>query len=489
MTSHRLQTMFPQLALRQNPLVSGIACHSNVVKPGDLFCSLAFDVKQAKRHIQQAIDNGAVAVLAVNEALRDMPSVDGIDDTLVDTIARLAADFYQYPTREMQVFAVTGTNGKTSVAHTISQLLNAVDCSCGVIGTLGAQWQGHTIETGLTTPDPVFMQQLCRQMRDQNVQHVALEASSHALVQGRCDAVDIDVAIMTNVTRDHLDYHGSFDAYLQAKLKLFKQNHLNYAVVRRDDPSVEAFINSVQSTVKVISYSIDSNEADVYLSDITYSPRRVVATLHYNAKQYPFISPLLGAFNIENTLAALSALVVSNPQIGIEVWLEKLVILQPSPGRMQRVPNTLGIDAFVDFAHTPDALNAALTAVKQITDGRVLLVFGCGGNRDKGKRPLMAQVAQTHADLVVVTSDNPRTESVQAIVQGIVTGFDDDACYLVEPDRKQAIEKAVSLAKAGDCILVAGKGHEAYQVVGNTLVGFDDAAELKQALISRDKSR
>ena len=465
--------------------VTGLALDSREVVAGDLFLACKGFAVDGRNYIAQAVERGAVAVLAdqdelycVNTHCDNVPVI--VVKDLAMQLSAIAGKFYGQPSAKISLIGVTGTNGKTSCTQLIAQLLDQIEQPCGVIGTLGIGVAGEVEQVMNTTPDALTIQKILSQWQQQNILAAAMEVSSHGLEQGRVAALQFDVALFTNLSRDHLDYHGTMQAYAEAKAKLFKQAGLNKVVVNGDDSFADTLAGVVADDVDLLRYSIGS-EADVWIDNISYHSKGVSARMHSPWGSFDLASPLLGRFNLSNVVAALTSL----GALGYS--MAELVAALPNvstiEGRMQRIDSAADIGVIVDYAHTPDALEKALEAVSQHTEGNVWCVFGCGGDRDQGKRPQMGEVAQRYADHVVVTSDNPRNENASEIINQILGGIDCPAA--VEEDRAAAIEFAVMNAKPGDSVLLAGKGHEDYQLVAGKRLPFSDITQARLALAKR----
>lgn len=465
--------------------VSGMQLDSRKVRPGDVFLAMPGELHDGRQFIEQAVANGAAAVLAEAPVAG---FVEAIPVPLVELpelrfeAGTLAARFYRHPSRDMRVVGVTGTNGKTTTSQIIAQLARALGKPCGVIGTLGASLGNEVGQAGNTTPDPLSLQRQLAEWRQQGVLAVSMEVSSHALVQGRVNGVRFETAVFTNLSHDHLDYHGSMEAYGRAKLRLFAAEGLCHAVVNADDdfgPVVGAVAASAGSA-KVYTYST-AGDADVRVDNIRFHGTGVSARLHSPWGGGEFDSPLPGDFNLSNLVAAIASLALAGEDLA--AILRAVTSLAPVPGRMQVVPNDLGIQVIVDYAHTPDALEQVLQALRTHVEGDLVTVFGCGGDRDRDKRQVMGRVACTGSDRVVVTSDNPRGEDPLLIMRDIETGCTGD--YLLLPDRAEAIRRAIADAAPGDCIVIAGKGHEDYQLVEGERLYFSDEEQAREALALR----
>lgn len=467
--------------------ISGLQLDSREVRRGDLFLAVPGEVHDGRQFIEQAVANGAAAVLAEAPVAG---FVDALPVPLLELpelhleVGPLAARFYRHPSRDLHMIGVTGTNGKTTTSRLVAQLGRLLGHSYGVIGTLGATLDDTVSTAANTTPDPVSLQRQLAQWRDQGVHAVGMEVSSHALVQGRVNGVEFATAVFTNLSHDHLDYHGSMDAYGRAKLGLFASAGLRHAVVNLDDEFCSEVIAETAAGVRVLTYSGSGAAADVRVSDPCFTAQGVDAQLHTPWGSGRFSSPLPGEFNLANLAAAVTAVVLAGEELA--AVLEAIAGLRPVPGRMQAIPNGLGVQVIVDYAHTPDALEQVLAALKAHVSGDLVTVFGCGGDRDRSKRQVMGRVASRFSDRVILTSDNPRGEDPDAILADIATGC--SGAYILLPDRAQAIASAIGEARPGDCVVIAGKGHEDYQLIGAERRYFSDAEQARCALARRAAS-
>lgn len=468
----------------ESVLVTGMELDSRLVQAGDVFLAMPGELHDGRQFIEQAVANGAAAVIA------EAPVAGYVDDIPVPLVevpelrqdaGDLAARFYDHPSRAMHMVGITGTNGKTTTSSLFAQLGRAVGRSCGVIGTLGASLDDEVGEAVNTTPDPVSLQKRLADWRDREVYAVAMEVSSHALVQGRVNGVDFETAVFTNLSHDHLDYHGSIDAYGRAKLSLFCREELSHAVINIDDDFAARVIAAVGEDTRVVTCSTRGADADVVLDSVHYHVGGVRGEVHTPWGSGKFDSPLPGDFNLANLAAAVSALALAGENLA-EI-LDAVVQLRSVPGRMERVPNDQGLQVIVDYAHTPDALHQVLSALRQHVEGALVTVFGCGGDRDREKRQLMGRAACALSDRVILTNDNPRTEAPADILRDIEAGCSGD--YQLLEDRAQAIRLAVQDARPGDCIVIAGKGHEDYQVVEGQRLYFSDTEQALAALAGR----
>ncbi len=473
--------------------VSGITLDSRQVSPGDLFFACFGRNHDARDYIDQAIARGAAAVLAhaggewQGAQVRQGVIVLAIPD-LAAQAGHIASRFYGEPSAAMTLVGVTGTNGKTSCTQFIAQALTHLQRRCGVIGTLGAGFPPRLEDTSYTTPDPVQVQAVLAQLRTQGAEAVAMEVSSQGLHQHRVNGVRFDVAVFTNLTRDHLDYHGSMEAYFDTKRQLFMADGLGSAVVNMDDPYAIKILNTLAPSVRSFTYSLRNSHADVYA--LRYSQHRhgYAARVHTPFGEGDLQGPLLGSFNFSNVLAVLTTLLAilgATPGFSLARLLEALCQLRPVAGRMEIVGDDSDITAVVDYAHTPDALRVALQALREHFSGKLWCVFGCGGNRDQGKRPIMAEMAEAFADRVIVTDDNPRKEDADDIVRQILLGIEDTSGLIVERDRAKAIALAIAGAQPGDVVLIAGKGHENYQDINGKRMVFSDVNQARIALAQR----
>lgn len=471
-------------------VVRGLQLDSRHVQAGDVFFALFGKNHDARDYIDIAIANGAVAVVAdAGGRWQGLSQVGNVPvfalSGLRAKLGDIAAAFYQHPSHVMPIVGVTGTNGKTSCTQFIAQILSILGQSCGVVGTLGYGVYPELKDTGFTTPDPLALQSALAELRDQHTAAVAMEASSQGLHQHRLQGVEFHTAVFTNLTRDHLDYHGTMQAYAEAKRRLFETPSLKVGVVNMDDSHAAVMLNALPRCARSFTFSVSNKLADVYVHKINYRVDGFDLELSSPWGDGRIHSQLLGAFNVSNLLAAVTAVMTLPSGFLLPDVLNAASALTAVNGRMAVVGSAQGMTAVVDYAHTPDGLRSALDAVRQHASGNVWCVFGCGGNRDQGKRPLMAEVAEALADHVIVTDDNPRLENADDIVRQIMLGFVRRDAVVVERDRAKAIRLAVSRAAAGDVVLVAGKGHENYQDIGGQRMAFSDALHVRLALQER----
>ena len=472
--------------------ITGMSLDSREIQSGDLFLACTGLSVDGASFIDAAISNGAVAVLwetqpgiqSIPLTYRSKSNGDVVPVIAVSNLSQqagiLADRFYGQPSRALFVSGVTGTNGKTSVSQFLAQTLDA-DAPAGVIGTLGHGLYQHLEMGSHTTPDAVTVHRWLAELREQGATSVAMEVSSHALHQGRVNGVVFDCAVFTNLSRDHLDYHGDMQSYAEAKAGLFSMSGLRHAVINSDDPIGREILTSLPNNLSVLRYGLEAEyQPEVLGKCLSLSSDGVEVEVVTPQGKGRFHSKLLGRFNISNLLAVLAVLLLSG--IPLQGALARLATVKPVAGRME----TFGGDnkplVVVDYAHTPDALEQVLKALREHTEARIWCVFGCGGDRDVGKRPLMGAIAETQADEVILTSDNPRSEDPEQILANIKQGMTNPTHTQIQADRRQAIALAISQARSGDVVLVAGKGHETWQQIGNDRFPYSDIDEVESQL-------
>jgi UDP-N-acetylmuramoyl-L-alanyl-D-glutamate--2,6-diaminopimelate ligase len=470
---------------------TGLRLDSRAIEPGEAFVALAGQQRHGLDFAAAAAERGASCVLFEPPAPAAVHSAPPLPALAVPALRRhlgLIADrAYGSPSRQLTVVGVTGTNGKTSTVHLLAQALAGAGTDVATIGTLGSGRPGALVDGERTTPDVLSVHALLRRFVDAGISHVAMEVSSHALDQGRVDQVAFAVAVFSNLSRDHLDYHGDMQAYGAAKARLFDSPGLAAAVVNSDDAFGRELARTLRPSLRRLRFGLlplaDGGLPEFHAADVRTGSDGLGFTLVTPDGAAPVASALLGRFNVGNLLgvaAVLHALDWSLPAIA-----GALADLRGVPGRMQHHGGGDKPLVVVDYAHTPDALEQALASLRDHTAGRLICLFGCGGERDAGKRPQMAAIAQRLADAVIVTDDNPRGEDGDVIVADILAGFDDPAAITVERDRARAIAAGVAAATPGDIVLVAGKGHEPYQEIGGRRLPFDDSAHVLAALRAR----
>ncbi len=465
-------------------LIRELTLDSRKVRPGDLFIAVGGTQQDGRNYIGDAIARGASAV--VYEASDALPMQDSEAlllpvHGLQAQLSEIAGRFYGEPSRAMRVVAVTGTNGKTSVTQLLAQASDLLGQRCGLIGTLGCGFYGDLVSGRFTTPDPLTVQATLADLKNAGAKTVAIEVSSHGLAQHRIDAVKVAVAVLTNLTRDHLDYHGSMQAYAEAKARLFNWPGLRATVLNLDD-TFGRELAAQKTSARLITYSLADSSASIYCRNIRFGATGIQAEVVTAQGEGNLSSHLIGRFNLSNLLAVIGAL------LGLEHSLEQalgvIAKLQGPPGRMQVLGGQDRPLVVVDYAHTPDALEQVLTALRPhvAANGRLLCLFGCGGERDAGKRPLMAEVVGRLADAAVVTDDNPRGENSASIRAEVLSGFSADATVTEVAERGIAIAQTIAQACREDVIVLAGKGHEDYQEIKQQRQHFSDIEQAEQAL-------
>ena len=466
----------------RNAAVRAVCADSRETQPGDLFVAVRGVNADGHRFIPQALKNGAAAVCA------ETPPEDGpaawiqAPNTRI-AAAQLANAFYQHPAEKLALAGVTGTNGKTSTAYFLKSVFEAAGMPCARIGTTGHEIGGKEIEAKSTTPGPIELARLLNEALQAGEQAAAMEVSSHALEQSRVADTRFDAALFTNLTQDHLDYHGSMEAYAQAKRRLFKQLKPNgTAAVNIDDPSAHLFIETAQSNrdARLIRFGTGEN-ADIRADRIETDAAYTAFDLYIDGKKTarPRLQ-LLGYVNAMNALAAAAA--GRGMRLPTDALIEGIQNVDAIPGRFQAIDEGQPFRVIVDYAHTPDALERLAAAARGMNPAQLIILFGCGGNRDAGKRPLMGGIAARSADLAIVTSDNPRHENPNDIIEQILEGMPKDAAVIAEPDRAEAIRRAVEEAQPNSVVLIAGKGHETYQETEGVRAHFDDRETARESL-------
>jgi UDP-N-acetylmuramoyl-L-alanyl-D-glutamate--2,6-diaminopimelate ligase len=452
--------------------IGAIVSHSRFVVPGSLFVArrgLKFD---GNKFIPEAIASGAVCIVS------DVPDPSlNITQLITNDVAameaHLAAAFWKWPSRELTMVGITGTSGKTTTSSIVHQLFSACGMSSGLIGTVINVIGTHRYEATHTTPDVVTLQRLLREVVKSGSTACVMEVSSHALHQGRVANVEFDTAIFTNLTHEHLDYHKTMDEYARAKNLLFR------SLGKKGDKEPLAIINGQDqwstavcagTKARIVTYAVDA-PADVTATALKLTSTESTFDLSYGGKRSQVVLPLVGRFNVANAIAASAVFLARG--YPIETVALALASVRPPPGRLERVANERGLTIYIDYAHKEDALRKVLRCLRESTEGRLITVFGCGGDRDREKRPKMARASEELSDITIVTSDNPRSEDPQAIIDEVCSGFTRPG-YLIQPDRREAIFQAIQMACPDDVVLIAGKGHEKYQIFAHDTVPFDD---------------
>ncbi len=483
--------------------ISGLYYDSRMVKHGGLFFALKGVAVDGHRFIHTAVKAGAVAVVLedASYALPGIPFIRVADARLA--MSKMAAAFYNYPTGTIPLIGVTGTNGKTTTTYLIESILSRAGVSAAVLGTISYRFADKTFPAPHTTPESVELQKTLRELADLGALGVVMEVSSHALDQRRVDGCQFDVGVYTNLTRDHLDYHKDMASYLESKKRFFtellvpdRQKPKRHAVVNIDDPLGHLIARSAACPVTTYGLLAD---ARITARDVHFSTSGISGVLSTPRGETEFHSKLLGRFNLYNILAAVSVAVVM--ELPMEVIRSGIEGHEKVAGRLESVDNDLGITVLVDYAHTGDALENVLKTVLEIASARIITVFGCGGDRDRGKRPIMGEIAGRYSDMAIITSDNPRSEDPSSIIEEIRAGIaplgikeytGTELCagfsakgYTAVESRREAICLAMRVAKPGDMVIIAGKGHEDYQIIGSERRHFDDREEAAAALRER----
>ncbi len=476
--------------------VTGLTCDSRSIEKGNLFAALKGEHADGREFAKEAVEKGASSVLA-GARIKDLDVPQVIVDDMGEALAKTAVRFYRNPSKGMKLVGITGTNGKTTAAYLVESILKEAGLNAGVVSTINYRYGAKTLPAPFTTPQAPHLQRILSEMADSGVTHCVMEVSSHSLSQKRVDGCAFSVRVFTNLSPEHLDYHHTMAEYFEAKARLFTDPALDSdgsaSIINVDDEWGEALGSRLGG---VLNYSIisDKRRSDIHPLDFSLSAEGIEAAIITPGGTVKVSSPLVGEHNLYNIMAAVGAAYA----LGIEapVISRGINALKTVPGRLEMVAGpdlSRGreqFNAFVDYAHTPDALERVLGALKGIARGRIITVFGCGGNRDRGKRPLMGEVSARLSDITIVTSDNPRDEDPLEIIAEIEKGMEGvkkygpdeditDRGYTVIPEREEAIARAVSFARNGDTVLVAGKGHEDYQIVKGEYRPFDDRIVLK----------
>lgn len=507
-----------------NISIRGLSIDSRDIEAGYLFVAVQGVIHHGKQFITQAVANGACAIL-IDEAEGAIACTVPVITIprLQNVLSEIAGRFYHHPSSQIPVYGFTGTNGKTTCSHMLAQCLAAYGINCGVMGTLGygvvaatdrasdsstvdnskvisANDESYTqfvvepeerfTATGMTTADPVSTQKICSELLARNAKAIAMEVSSHGLTQHRVENIDINTAVFTNLTHDHLDYHVSMKAYGEAKARLFDMPSITGAVINQDDEFSGELVKHIKQNVRLATYSLSQSDtkytesvAHFSFSDSKYTSQGVTAVLHTPEGEFSVTTQLVGEFNLSNILAVVSSLYLNNYSLKKIVGL--LPTLKSVPGRMELIANQINLQVVVDFAHTPDALKNALKALRTHQNINIWCVFGCGGDRDTEKRSKMATIAEQLANHIVVTNDNPRSEPTQNIFNDIKQGFSRE--HKIIENRADAITYVIEHAQKGDAVLIAGKGHEDYQIIGSEKIQFSDQLQVALSLRKREQ--
>ncbi|MEH7075054.1 UDP-N-acetylmuramoyl-L-alanyl-D-glutamate--2,6-diaminopimelate ligase [Neobacillus drentensis] len=467
-----------------DPEITSIENDNRKVQMGSLFICIKGYTVDGHDYAESAVKSGAVAILAERPLPLDVPVILVKDTTRA--MAVLADAFYDQPTKNLRLIGITGTNGKTTTSHLIEKIFSDASQKTGIIGTMYTKIADKTIETKNTTPESLTLQKTFKQMVEAGVDTAVMEVSSHALDLGRVHGCDFDVAVFTNLTQDHLDYHKTMDEYKRAKSLLFAQlgntfNHHKpkFAILNSDDPA--SVMYSKSTAAHVITYGIDT-KADIQAENIEMTSSGTRFDLIVQTEKYPVQMQLIGKFSVYNVLASIAASIVSG--IDINAVIKSIEEVTGVSGRFELVNEGQDFTVIVDYAHTPDSLENVLKTIQHFAKKKVYCIVGCGGDRDRTKRPLMAKIAGQFATDPILTSDNPRSEDPLAILKEMEAGIH-GVQYRIIPDRKEAIQTAVQEASEGDVILIAGKGHETYQIIGNVVHNFDDRLVAREAIERR----
>jgi UDP-N-acetylmuramoyl-L-alanyl-D-glutamate--2,6-diaminopimelate ligase len=476
-----LQSLFPEsLRLRHSgnlkQKVSVLVTDSRRVIPGAVFFAIPGLRTNGTFYIEEAIDRGAVAVVSESDPVYPQTTTIQVEN-IRKVVAQVAQAFYETPDADLELIGITGTNGKTTVAYLVQSLLNgsSPDQKTGLIGTVQYDLGLRTLPSFKTTPEAIDSFALLKQIRDAGCRRCVMEVSSHGIDQKRIFGAAFDVAVFLNLTRDHLDYHKDMENYYQVKRRLFTGeigDAPRIAVVNLDDGYGQRLANDLKVTETIITFSLSNPDADFYLTEYTCHHAGSRFTLNWPCGTRSLSTKLPGRYNLSNILAALA--VCHGLDLNLDSAFSQVESFEGVPGRMERIVGTHDFDVFVDYAHTDDALEKALSMLRQITRGKLIVAFGCGGNRDRDKRKSMMEVAQEHADFVCATSDNPRGESIDSILSDMKAGVTKANEVEFIADRRAAISRVLDIAQAGDTVLIAGKGHETMQEFKDRIVPFDD---------------
>ncbi|MFR4986712.1 MAG: UDP-N-acetylmuramoyl-L-alanyl-D-glutamate--2,6-diaminopimelate ligase [Lachnospirales bacterium] len=465
----------------KNVEISHLTIDSRKVKKGSMYGAIKGFNVDGHKFIKNCIENGAS--LIVCEDLEDFCIDDNVAILQVENtrkaLAIIAKNFYNNPTKNINLIGVTGTNGKTSTTYFLEQILLEYKKTVGIIGTIEIRENGKKMEFDFstsTTPDTIELNELFSTMVSDNIDNIVMEVSSHALELHKVEGCNFNIGIFTNLTQDHLDMHKSMENYLNAKSKLF--GICKVGIINIDDKYAQDIIKN--ASCKVFTYSIEK-ESDLQAINIQYFMDRVTFDVKINDKVESFILNIPGRFSVYNALSVIGACLMQN--IPIDIIKEGIKNIEGVPGRIQTIPNNKGFNVIVDYAHTPDGLDNIIKAVREFTKGRVITIFGCGGDRDRKKRPIMAEISANLSDYTIITSDNPRSEVPESIIDEIETGIKPITNnYEKITGRREAIYRGVSIAKANDSIIIAGKGHEDYEIFADKTIHFDDTEVAKEAL-------
>lgn len=450
--------------------IEDIVCDSRKAGSNSLFVAIRGEKADGHTFIQDALERGCRLFVLERDIPLDLPVKVIVPDTR-EALALLARGFFDIPDTKLRMIAVTGTNGKTTVTSFIRHIFESSGVRASVIGTLGYNIGDRFVRTDLTTPNPVSLFGILHDMVSSGVEIVAMEASSHSIVQRRIAGIEFRVAVFTNLSEDHLDYHGDMESYFEAKKRLFSTlSPDGLAIVNIDDPYGRRIVDVAGD--KVWTYSLENPTADFFVSRFSLTDEGTTLSIRHKDMYCSIGTQLLGKFNIYNTVSAMAACFALG--LDRDAICRAIPTFVSPPGRLEQVKEVRGTRVFIDYAHTPDALKSLLLTLKEVTRGRLIVVFGCGGDREKAKRPIMGKIAAEVADLAVVTSDNPRSEDPESIVDEITSGIPPKFSYVAIIDRREAIRYALSTASSDDIVVIAGKGHEDYQIFADRTIHFSD---------------
>ncbi len=472
------QDILPFFPKENSIQITGISSDSRKVEPGNLFVAISGYESDGHNFVEEAVKKGAVALVVEKDVGINTVPVIKVENSR-KALALLANRFYGDLSRKLLLVGITGTNGKTTVAFLVESILATAGIETGLVGTVVYKWKGHEVSANRTTPDSLNLHRMLKQMKSDGVEAVVMEVSSHALALHRVLGVKFRAGIFTNLSRDHLDFHDSFQSYGETKAKLFKMlSPDGVGIINGDDPMSELMIQSAGE--RAVTYGMNSKNLDYRIVEIERGKKETKFSIFNGDRKISLSTYLLGNFNVMNTAAAAI--------VGLELGFSKDVVqegirkVHSVRGRMEVIDSKKGFHVIVDYAHTPDALKNVLNAAREFTDRRLIVVFGCGGERDRGKRPEMGGIASSLADVVFVTSDNPRRENPELILTDIIAGIDSTEKTITIVDRKEAIKTALDEAQEGDTVLIAGKGHETYQEIGGKRIQFDDRVIVEECL-------
>lgn len=452
--------------------ITGIEDDSREITPNNMFIAIKGFTVDGHDFIKQALHQGANCIVVEKDVKVDRDGITLLKvEDAIEALAKFSSRFYREPSKELDLIGVTGTNGKTSITYLVKSIFEAGNKKTGIIGTMGSIIDDRLVDNQNTTPESLTIQRQLREMVDHDTEYCIMEVSSHSLDMKRVECMDFQIGVFTNLTEDHLDYHITMENYFNSKLKLFKRTK-KCNIVNIDDPYGKRILEEADNDVTVVTYGIDE-ECDIHATDIVYHTKGVDFILNTPKESIPINLKLFGKFSVYNALAAISCGIVYGIDLPtIKMGIELVAGLK---GRFEVVPVDKDYSVIIDFAHTPDGLEKVLTTIDQFSEGRKVVVFGAGGNRDKLKRPIMGEAVAKHADLCIVTSDNPRFEDPDKIIEDIIVGIEKvNGNYIAITDRKEAIEYALLNAESKDTILLAGKGHETYTIIKDKVMPFDE---------------